>query len=278
MIDGVQRILLTTNLAPHSDRAMERAVQLVHQFGADLAVVYARQGDERANPIDRLTPAEIEAELRRHLAAIPGGSETSPVIAVMTEALDEAVKSYAELWKPDLMVCGAHASDTLTDLFKITTVERLSVASEAPLLVVRNKPFGQYLSALVPVDFSEMSRPALEAALALIPEGSIRLLHVFDVPAAAAVVHAPTRKMEASDFADDFASLLAGLDTSRRAIGFQVAEGMPKHEIVGAAMSDAPDIIVMGTTGRTGLGRVLMGSTAHEVLQRLPTDVLLVRE
>lgn len=274
----IQRILLITNLAPHADRAMERAIQLARQFGTEFAVLYAIQdASERANPLDRLEPHDIEAELRRHVATFPGGADVSPVVAAVKGSVAEAAASYAQLWAPDLMVCGAHASDVLTDFFKISTVERISVASPAPLLVVRNKPFGPYASALVPVDFSKMSRPALEMAMAIMPEGVMQLLHVFDVPAAAAVVQAPHRKLDAAAFADDFRTLTAGLDVGRRAITRSVSEGMPKREIVSAALADPSDLIVMGTTGRRGLGRAVMGSTAHEVLERLPTDVLLVR-
>lgn len=276
----IQRILLITNLAPHADRAMERAIQMARQFGSELAVLYAIQSDstsDRANPLDRLDPHDIEAELRRYVATFPGGGDVSPVVATIKGSVAEAAASYARLWAPDLMVCGAHASDALADFFKVSTVERISVASPAPLLVVRNKPFGPYASALVPVEFSEISRHALETTMAIMPEGVIQLLHVFDVPAAAAVVQAPHRKLNVTAFADDFRTLTAGLDMGRRAVTRSVSEGMPKREIVTAALADPSDLIVMGTTGRKGLGRAVMGSTAHEVLERLPTDVLLVR-
>lgn len=272
---SIERILLTTNLAPHSDRAMERAVQLAAQFGADLAVLYAIQSTSGlpASPYDRMTINDIEAEVRRHLLAVPQAASLAPMVTVVKGAVDEVAGDYAELWKPDLMVAGAHRSDTIKDMFAVTTVERISVASPAPLLVVRNKPFGPYGSALVPVDFLDNSRVSAEAAMTLVPEGSVHLLHVFYASGVVSAVAPPS----ASGFEEDFATLLGGIDVGHRFIGTSVRYGPAMYEIIETAHAELPDVIVMGTEGRIGVGRVLMGSTAHEVLEHLPSDVLLVR-
>lgn len=268
------RILLATNLTPHSDRAMERAVQLAAEHCADLSVIYALQpGNEAPPAIDRMAPADIEAEIRRHLRAIPKASGLTSEVVVAKGAIDEATRDYAELWKPDLMVAGAHRSDTIKDMFAITTVERISVASPAPLLVVRNKPFGPYGSTLVPVDFLDNSRASIEAAMTLAPGARLHLLHVFDAPGTASTV-AP---LPANGFEEEFAALLDGIDTRRHAIATSVRHGPAMHEIIEAAHARLPDLIVLGTEGRRGIDRMLMGSTAHEVLEHLPSDILLVR-
>lgn len=272
---AVERILLATNLAPHSDRAMERAVQLAAQFGADLTVLYAIQptAGPPASPYDRMTPHGIEAEVRRHLMAVPQAASLAPMVTAVKGGVAEQAAAYAELWKADLMVAGVHRCHLLKEVFAVTTIERISIASPVPLLVVRNKPFGPYGSALVPVDFLDTSRPSVEAAMTLVPEGVVHLLHVFDVPGAVSAITPPS----ASGFDADFAQLLDGIDVGRRAVGLTVRNGSAIHEIIETANTELPDLIVMGTEGRSGIGRILMGSTAHEVLEHLPSDVLLVR-
>jgi len=53
---------------------------------------------------------------------------------------------------------------------------------------------------------------------------------------------------------------------------------VPYKEIVAAAESERPDLIVMGTQGRGGLDRALLGSVAEKVIRLAPCPVLTVRE
>jgi nucleotide-binding universal stress UspA family protein len=57
-----------------------------------------------------------------------------------------------------------------------------------------------------------------------------------------------------------------------------VSTGVPYKEIVAAAESERPDFIVMGTQGRGGLDRALLGSVAEKVIRLAPCPVLTVRE
>ncbi len=57
----------------------------------------------------------------------------------------------------------------------------------------------------------------------------------------------------------------------------QVGEGDPAEEILRAAQDLKADLIVLGTHGRTGLARLLMGSVAEQVVRRAPCPVLTVR-
>jgi nucleotide-binding universal stress UspA family protein len=54
-------------------------------------------------------------------------------------------------------------------------------------------------------------------------------------------------------------------------------EGAPATEIINAAKQWGAAIVVLGTHGRTGLGRLLMGSTAENVSRHSPVPVLITR-
>src|SRR5207247_9050465 len=54
-------------------------------------------------------------------------------------------------------------------------------------------------------------------------------------------------------------------------------EGDAAKEIVELARDSQCDLIVMGTHGRTGLGRLLMGSVAEQVMRRAPCPVLTIK-
>jgi uncharacterized protein (DUF2267 family) len=56
-----------------------------------------------------------------------------------------------------------------------------------------------------------------------------------------------------------------------------IAFGNPGHEIVRMAIEIKPQLIVLGTHGRTGLGRLVMGSVAEKVMRHAPNPVLALK-
>lgn len=135
-----------------------------------------------------------------------------------------------------------------------------------------------------PLDFSEVSEAALRQAtkLARWYGASVTALHVWPAIRMAAVATqspvAPTH-LEGPSRADltrelERAAAGAGLPTARtRAL---VVEGDAVTEIVRLASDRGTDLVVMGTRGRAGLKRWLMGSVTEGVLRRAPCPVLTV--
>lgn len=273
---NLRRILLATDLEPKSDRAMERAVQLARQFGAELTALHVVHDGN--GPYAHLPLHLIETELHRHLHAIPGAAGVATrAVAVHGGAVGPQVAGYAGLWQPDLVVVGAHARDGLADLFLPPTIERIAIADETPVLMVRHKPHGPYARALVPADFSKRSRASVEAVRQLLSDGSLHVLHVMDLPLASRI---PMGRTTASDitheFAAEFGAMLGEMAPGGPAITHEVRIGYPVLEIVRAARHGRYDLVVMGSARRDGLMRALLGSVTQEVLAVLPCDALLV--
>jgi nucleotide-binding universal stress UspA family protein len=57
----------------------------------------------------------------------------------------------------------------------------------------------------------------------------------------------------------------------------RLLEGEPAEQIIRTARETQSDLIIMGTHGRTGLGRLLMGSVAEHVMRKAPCPVLTVK-
>ena len=56
-----------------------------------------------------------------------------------------------------------------------------------------------------------------------------------------------------------------------------VAEGFPSQDILGYVEEESIDLVAMGTRGRTGLDRFLLGSTTERIVRESPAPVLSVR-
>jgi len=132
---------------------------------------------------------------------------------------------------------------------------------------------------LHPTDFSENSADAFRLACSLARDYNARLvvLHVAEQP-----VIVPIDGVTTLPPPLDREQLLNELHCwQAREPGVRgeprLAEGDPAAEIVRAAAETGCDVIVMGTHGRTGLGRLLLGSVAEQVLRRAPCPVVTVK-
>jgi nucleotide-binding universal stress UspA family protein len=133
---------------------------------------------------------------------------------------------------------------------------------------------------LYPTDFSDRCRPAFELACALARDygATLVVVHVVQLPFLEPVegVLVPTPIDEAE--ADRGRLEQVRPADPRVAVCHRLAEGDPAEEILRIAAGEKADLIVMGTHGRTGLARLLVGSVAEAVLRQAPCPVLTVKE
>jgi len=128
-------------------------------------------------------------------------------------------------------------------------------------------------------DYSDLSHPAFEMACSLARDFGAELVicHVSPPPIAAGangvIVDIPTGEAE---------QLRARLekvkpDDPRLSVTHQLLRGDPASEIVRFAAEAGIDLIVLGTHGRGGLSRLLIGSVAEHVLRKAPCPVVTVK-
>ncbi len=138
---------------------------------------------------------------------------------------------------------------------------------------------------LFPTDFSEGSSQALDYAVDMAKRygAKLYLVHVlYDIGKAAGwyVPHASMDEMY-KDIEKSAEKELSrfGLEEMRSFKGVErsVLKGVPHTEIVKYAKANKIDLIIMGTHGRKGMGRILFGSTASQVVRYAPCPVLAVR-
>lgn len=147
-----------------------------------------------------------------------------------------------------------------------------------------------FKKVLCAVDFSDSSREAMRRAADLVKAtaGSLTLFHVVHVPVVgyangASMMPAPGVELTHELGAEAEKSLAdwkkRAEEMGARSVSTQVVAGVPWHMIVEALEGDRTyDLVVIGTHGRTGLGRVLLGSVAETVVRHAPCPVLVVRQ
>src|SRR5580765_6603187 len=138
---------------------------------------------------------------------------------------------------------------------------------------------------LVPIDFSDCSKKALQYAVPFAKQfgATITLLHVVHVNYVGGpefgALDFPLPEADFRKSAEKELAELAAEEVGEPVVaGTLVRTGLEVMEIVKAAKEMESDLIVISTHGRTGLKHVFMGSVAENVVRLAPCPVLVVRE
>jgi nucleotide-binding universal stress UspA family protein len=127
---------------------------------------------------------------------------------------------------------------------------------------------------LVPVDWSEPSNCAFQLAASLAREHDAQLFVLYVVPVAT-VMYGPPSESYLEHMREELGRIKPG--DPKTQVQHLLVEGDPATMILRSAKENNCDLIVMGTHGRTGLNRLLMGSVAEEVVRKAPCLVVTVK-
>ena len=141
-----------------------------------------------------------------------------------------------------------------------------------------------YSKILVPLDGSQLAERALEPALEIARSTDAEIILLEAVQDSLAAVpeahyHVPAREAYRSAITSMkyLREIAARLRPDVRKVRWHVEESDPIDAILSFAHNQDVDIIVMGTHGRTGLSRVVMGSVAEKVATTTHRPVVLVK-
>ena len=276
----MKRILVATDLSARSDRALRRALTIAHESASTLEVIHviddAWPGAEIERQ-DQCARSVIADELRQ------AGAETKPSTTIVRgQPFVEIVKRATETGV-DLIVLGIHRGKG-REMFRGTTAERVIRLGHTPVLVVTTPVTHGYGRVLVGYDFSIHSKRALEFAALWLPAAEFHIVHATHVPFKGFL--GPQTQNE---IADDEESKAAGrleedLTALKNSFGARcpqfhvsIEEGAPLAVIGTHAKKVRPDLIVIGTYGRSGLSHLVLGSIAEELIADATIDILAVK-
>lgn len=281
----MKKILIATDFSERSDRAVRRGVLLARRFAASIALVHVIDDDQprRIRDVEREAAMALLSEQAESLRKID--DVACEYHTVLGDPFDGITRS-AETLDPDLVLLGSHRRQMLKDVFVGTTAERTIRSTRRPVLTANGVPAGPYRHVLIAVDFSDCSRAAARAVttLRLAEASAVSVIHVFDAPAAGLMARGSVAVDRRRDYLADeeeqatgeLQAFLHGLDLGAVDQQVRFNETFAADMICSVAREIAADLVVVGTRGRTGTTKLLLGSVAEEVLRLADRDVLAV--
>ncbi len=142
-----------------------------------------------------------------------------------------------------------------------------------------------YQKILLPTDGSEAAEVAAKEGikLAKILNSKLHVLYVIDVSAFAGIPTEAVWENMRSLLEEEGKKALERVKALAEAEGFHnveclIKEGVPAKEIISTAKEIEADLIVMGTSGKSGLDRFLIGSVTERVVRTSKIPVLIIRK
>ncbi|WP_262269263.1 universal stress protein [Microvirga yunnanensis] len=279
------QILAATDFSTRSYRALRRAGLLAKACGAELSLVHVVDDDQ---PPDLAAIETREAE--RILAEQIGATaelqslRCRPMV-VAGDPFDGILRTATTL-QADLIVMGAHRKQLLRDVFIGTTIERVIRSGPHPVLMVNDEVERPYRTALAAVDLSEPSATAIKTSMTLGLLGTLRLtlVHAFFPLAKGKLSYAGVSQDNIDEYVvgerlratQELITFLDANGLSDVGQSKHIEEGAPFEVISSTVKRLSPDLLVIGTHGRSGIAKMFLGSVAEEVLRSLDVDILTV--
>lgn len=281
----IKKILAGIDLEEDSERVLAYVSLFADVFGASLSLLYVI--DYLVTPPAYLTPyiekekkdaIEKLAALRAKMSEAGFYADSEVVVGRLRESFEAAVKKRSA----DMLALGF-----MSHALRRSSSEKLIKGLQTPVLVVKGrKTDGVNIGSvkmrkiLCPVDFSEISRKALNAAMELADAFSAKLNVIYVSPdylirkmriEAEKDKAAKALRERAEDKLDDFLRGFILKETGR------VEEGEPASAIVSFAEREDVDLIVMGARGLGFIQGMLIGSVTDAVLKSSPCPVFVIR-
>ncbi|MDQ3031188.1 MAG: universal stress protein [Myxococcota bacterium] len=286
----LQHVLCAVDFSPTSIGALDYATLLARKDDAALHVVHVcplliAPYSEGGALVPGHVEAQIQASAERSLREVLEAHRDAAVVAeshVAVGAPADAIVRDCEHLCCDLVVVGTTGKTGLTRLLIGSVAERVLRTSPVDVLAVptavAHAPAKRIRSIVVAVDFSAPAEVAFLSALALARkhDATLHVVHAWE-PAAYSVQGSELALSYDREIARDLEALVhrhpvAGITVSRH-----VRRGVPYVEIAALAGELGADLVVVGTTGRTGLEHFLLGSVAERVVRASSVPVLTVR-
>ena len=273
-------VLLPTDGSPLSADALEAAITTFPDGNVTLLYVidprYTAADDDELRPervfsglldIAERNTMEVDTEIRV-------GHPSREIIRFSEEA---AV---------DDIIMGSHGRERVSRILLGSVAERVLRRASVPVTVVRPQQRLDTKHHVVPIDGSEQSTKALEYAFSVFPDVETTVLHAIDPMEThygeGQLVHTEAEYERLQDAANqllaDAEDLASEYDADvTSTIAVEWGPNRPADAILNYVDNNGIDHVIMGSHGRSGVSRVLLGSVAETVARRSPAPVTIVR-
>jgi len=279
----LEKILVATDFSQPSRDALRMATLLTKAFHSEIILIHVIP-EITGLKIDRGKVRRIETQKLREIEMDLKAKGITSVETIVRFGIPfERIIEYSDELDVNLIVVGSGKREKKFPLG--TTAERVMLYADKPVLAVKPGSRPLVRKIFCPVDFSEASKRALINAIHLSQTFEAHLTALTVYESLLSSFFGPGRTPgESKEKAlvkrqqYQYDRFLRGFESEDLTWTKIIRRGEPHKEILRAVQEAQPDLLVMGSQGRTGLSRLLMGSTTERVVREMPCSVITLKQ
>ena len=278
----LEKILLATDFSKSSDNVVENAIVLAKTFNSKIILVHVL-------PIIKniKTRTLVKETFLKQLDALnekisKEGIKTDTPVLIFGNHFEKIVKT-ADRIKANTILIGA-GEKTKDEVYQLgTTAEKIIKLSDRPVWVIKNDRILNVRNIICPVDFSQESERALKNAITIARRFKARLniSSVYDVsyydPPSYIFNFDKEIELARSEHLEEFDLFLKKFNLTDLDWKKVIQIGDPAEEILKSIKRYKYDLLIMGTTGKSGLIKILMGSVTEKVVREVPCTFIMIK-
>ena len=279
----MKRILLPTDFSGSSNGAIEMAITMAKHFDTEVILIHVLPEFTKSRSVLDLMSKNVHLQLSKIQEYLQKGGVNTPDPVILIGNSSNNIVERANKLDVNLILMGSGEKGR-GDTFKLgIATENVIRNSDIPVWVVKNDTPTEIKEIVCPVDFSKPSKRALA--------NSIHLARTFNAKLSVFTVITPV--------AESFMGLGSIFDTEHQLIAEkqreqfdlfigkfdfegvdytkEVLDGKPFQEILNKIKSTANTLLIMGTTGKSGISKMLMGSVTEKVVREVPCSFITLK-
>jgi nucleotide-binding universal stress UspA family protein len=293
MLNKIKKILVAIDFSQKSDLAFAEAINLAKTNNAEITLLHVMERKKEDELVDRILskilPESLWLSTKEYYSSLLQAKievATKQKIKINQVVFNNGnpakrIIQYTKKHKFDLLVIGAHGKYSLRDTFIGTTAEYLVEKTKCPVLIIKIRGKNDYKNILLPVDFSNASKKAVQFGQALFPRASFELYHV----GGHEYVDLVNKDLSHSKRSELKKAIFSYLDNEmkkflklmkRKKTSYHFDFGYPSLSIIKEAKKNNVDLLIMGTQGHGKKHYLEIGSVARAVLHEVNKNILFI--
>jgi nucleotide-binding universal stress UspA family protein len=277
----LEKILLGIDIINPSDNIIENAIGLAKVFSSEIILIHVLKDDIKDEKLKLLLSEAVIKRLEeiRYRIEKEGVKASKPILEFGNH-FDKIIRT-ADNINANIIVVGS-SEKSKNDAFRLgVTAEKIIRKSNKPVWVVRNGKPLDVKNILCPVDFSLESKRALKNAIFFARRFKAELI-IFSV---CEIKKVGTFNLDwdkeneriCEDHKTDFKAFLKGFNLTAIKWKKEIEQGAPASKILEAISKHKSGLLIMGTSGKSGLGKFIMGSETEKVIREVPTTFFTLK-
>lgn len=276
----LEKILLATDLSSSSDELIQNGIDIAKRVRARIILVYVLNLSTENQKIQKFLLNAANNQLNRFKKKInDAGIECEDPIVANGNVSSKIVEE-ASIHDVNLILMGSNAKNDTSSQSIGSSTKKVIQKTEIPVWVHKTGSIMEVKHALCPIDFSDSATRSLKNAILLCKKFNAKLtvLNVYESehPYEYLDIHYLAEEIENERQINKelFEDYLEEINFRGIHWEFQLNSGFPDVEILKFIEDQKIDLLIMGTTGKSGISKFFMGSVTEKVIQELPCSFI----